>query len=160
MNERSYDIQELVEQSGTPRRTIHFYTQQSILPPPQGAGLAARYSEEHLLRLRLVPVLRRKGLRLDQIREEFSRLDVLKMRALLDEAPAPLPVLQPQPAPLLPVGQASARYDLGDGIVLYTPAHLPVAGQARLERILRAASARRFPVVPMNGAKAGTDEEA
>ena len=119
MNERSYDIQELVAESGTPRRTIHFYTQQAILPPPQGAGLAARYGEEHLLRLRLIPLLRRRGLRLDQIRAEFSRLDAAGMRALLDESPVPLPTPQPTPGPALPAGQASVRYDLGDGIVLY-----------------------------------------
>ncbi|MBN1370664.1 MAG: MerR family transcriptional regulator [Anaerolineaceae bacterium] len=157
MNERSYDIQELVAESGTPRRTIHFYTQQGILPPPQGAGLAARYGEEHLLRLRLIPLLRRRGMRLDQIRAEFARLDAAGMKALLDESPIPLSVPQPTPSPALPTGQASVRYDLGDGIVLYAPAHLSLAGQARLSRILRAAFARRFPVMPMNGAKSAAD---
>lgn len=160
MSERGFDIQELVAESGTPRRTIHFYTQQGILPPPQGAGLAARYGEEHLLRLRLIPLLRRRGLRLDQIRAEFSRLDAAGMQALLDESPAPLPVPQPTPGPALPPGQASVRYDLGDGIVLYAPTNLSLAGQARLGRILRAATVRRFPVMPMNGARAAADDSA
>ncbi len=40
----TYDIQELVAQSGVPRRTIYFYVQQGILPPPEGAGLAAHYT--------------------------------------------------------------------------------------------------------------------
>ena len=72
MADQSLDIQALVSQSGVPRRTIHFYVQQGILPPPQGAGLAASYNEEHLLRLRLIPVLRREGLRLDEIRQRFG----------------------------------------------------------------------------------------
>ena len=67
------DINELVEKSGVPRRTIHFYVQQGLLPPAEGAGLAARYSEEHLLRLAAIPVLRRRGLRLDEIRREFQQ---------------------------------------------------------------------------------------
>ena len=66
MEETAYDIQELVDLSGISRRNIYFYVQQGVLPAPQGAGLAARYGEEHLLRLRLIPLLRQDGLRLDQ----------------------------------------------------------------------------------------------
>ena len=35
------DIQELVNQSGVPRRTIYFYVQQGLLPPPEGAADAS-----------------------------------------------------------------------------------------------------------------------
>ena len=42
-----------------------------IQPPPEGAGLGARYSDEHLLCLRAIPVLRNRGLRLDEIRERL-----------------------------------------------------------------------------------------
>jgi DNA-binding transcriptional MerR regulator len=61
MDDQEYDIQTLVELSGVARRTIYFYTQQGIISPPSGAGLAARYTEIHLLRLRLIPLLRRQG---------------------------------------------------------------------------------------------------
>src|SRR5919109_4051628 len=64
-----YTITELSELSGVNRRNIHFYVQQSLLPPPEGAGLGARYTDEHLLRLRAIPALRSRGLRLDEIRE-------------------------------------------------------------------------------------------
>ena len=63
MTVKTYDIQELVTQSGVPRRTIYFYVQQGILPPPEGAGLAAHYNEEHLLRLQLIPLMRGQGQR-------------------------------------------------------------------------------------------------
>lgn len=98
MNSDTYDIQELVSRSGVPRRTIHFYVQQGILPPPQGAGLAAHYTEDHLLRLQLIPVLRGQGLRLDQIRARFGQWDTDAMRKVLEEAQqaAPQP---PKPSP-------------------------------------------------------------
>ena len=86
MNSDTFDIQELVSRSGIPRRTIHFYVQQGVLPPPHGAGLAAHYTEDHLLRLQLIPVLRGQGLRLDQIRVRFAGWDTEAMRKAMEEA--------------------------------------------------------------------------
>ena len=80
MSDATFDIQELVAQSGVPRRTVYFYVQQGLLPPPQGAGLAAHYTEDHLLRLRLIPLLRGQGLRLDEIRARFQQMSPEEMR--------------------------------------------------------------------------------
>ena len=86
MSDLEYDIQKLAELSAVPRRTIYFYTQQGIIPPPHGAGLGARYGEIHLLRLRLIPHLRRQGLRLDEIRQRLDGMDLAAMRQRLAEA--------------------------------------------------------------------------
>jgi DNA-binding transcriptional MerR regulator len=83
MHTGTFDIQKLVTESGVPRRTIYFYVQQGLLPPPQGAGLAAYYTDEHLLRLQLIPVLRSQGLRLDEIRLRFSTMPLEEMRRAL-----------------------------------------------------------------------------
>lgn len=83
----TFDIQQLVNESGIARRTIYFYVQQGLLPPPRGAGLAAYYTGEHLLRLQLIPVFRSKGLRLDEIRERFNQMDEEQMRQALKSAP-------------------------------------------------------------------------
>jgi DNA-binding transcriptional MerR regulator len=80
----TFDIQGLVNASGVPRRTIYFYVQQGLLPPPQGAGLAAYYTSAHLLRLQLIPVMRGKGLRLDEIRQRFGEMTEEDMRQELD----------------------------------------------------------------------------
>ncbi len=34
MPDQEFSIQDLCDQTGLPRRTIHFYIQQEILPPP------------------------------------------------------------------------------------------------------------------------------
>lgn len=86
MTADTFDIQQLINKSGIPRRTIYFYVQQGLLPPPQGAGLAAYYTEDHLLRLQLIPVLRQEGLRLDEIRERFQQMSLEEMRARLQAA--------------------------------------------------------------------------
>ncbi len=141
MTDTTYTIQELTEHAGVPRRTVHFYSQQGILPPPSGAGLGARYGEEHLLRLKLVPLLRRQGLRLDDIRERFAALSLEEMRQLLSAKPSPArPPVSPRPAPARPSPQAFNLYQLPAGITLLVPTHLTPADREKLSALLNAAA--------------------
>jgi DNA-binding transcriptional MerR regulator len=142
MKNESYEIQELVEISGVPRRNIYFYVQQGLLPPPAGAGLAARYSGEHLLRLRLIPQLRGQGLRLDQIREQFKSLSPEELEGMLVR-PLAVPKIERPVLPRPLAGQACTRYDLPGGIVLIVPAGIAPEYRLVAERILRAAEDRR-----------------
>jgi DNA-binding transcriptional MerR regulator len=120
-----YEIQELVDKSGIPRRTIYFYTQQGIIPPPQGAGLAARYGEEHLLRLRLVPLLRRGGLRLDEIRIKLNQMSMTEMLQTLEKEKSPnSPIVRKVAAPYEPDGQCLLQFKLPKGIQVLVPASL------------------------------------
>ncbi len=141
MSNATYSIQELSDQSGLPRRTIHFYIQQGILPPPAGAGLAATYDENHLTRLRLVPLLRQQGLRLDAIRLRLNQLPPVELPSLLQNLSAgpAQPALSPHPAHRLPPSQPCLRYALPAGIQLIAPADLTPANLTRLEQLLHAA---------------------
>jgi DNA-binding transcriptional MerR regulator len=153
-----FDIQKLVNESGVPRRTIYFYVQQGLLPPPQGAGLAAFYTEDHLLRLRLIPLLRDTGLRLDDIRERFTRMSADEMRQQINEAaehaahkkaavpqpaapPAPLPRSVMEPPGFAPGwgGQKFTHYALPAGITLLVPEQLSPQDRQRFEQLLQAA---------------------
>lgn len=138
MNEATYTIQELSELTGVPRRTVHFYTQQGILPPPSGAGLGARYGQEHLVRLRLVPVLRRQGLRLDDIRARFDNLSLDEMKEVLSSRRAPAVSAQrlltvPSPEP----PAAFNLYQLPAGAMLLIPSQLAPADREKLSNRLK-----------------------
>jgi DNA-binding transcriptional MerR regulator len=114
-----YTITELADLSGVNRRNIHFYVQQGLLPPPEGAGLGARYNDEHLLRLRAIPILRNRGLRLDEIRERLVSMRAGEIEDLLMQ-PAPEPA---ERAPLhfqRPWQRAETvmRYTLAPGVEL------------------------------------------
>jgi DNA-binding transcriptional MerR regulator len=138
----TYDIQKLITESGVPRRTIHFYVQQGILPPPQGAGLAAFYTEEHLLRLRLIPILRQQGLRLDEIRQRFSEINPEEMRRLVS---AGTPVLVRRAVnevhpPVYGGGeQRYVHYNLPAGMTLVVPEPVSLADRQRLNMLLQSA---------------------
>lgn len=135
MTSTDYSIQDLSDLTGLPRRTIHFYLQQRLLPSPEGAGPGARYGEEHLLRLKLIPLLRRQGLRLDEIRARFEHLDQPDLQALFQQANLP-----PAPPPeFLPVSQAYAHYQLPAGMFLAAPAALTKQEREKLNQLLKTA---------------------
>ena len=118
-----YTIGELVSLSGVNRRNVHFYVQQGLLPPPQGAGLGARYSDEHLLCLRAIPVLRNRGFRLDEIRERLAGSDARSIEAILAESPRSTPIARKPrfgtvPNLTHPKVQHLVRYTLAPGVEL------------------------------------------
>ena len=63
-----YSIGELVQATGVPRRTVRFYVQTGLLPPPKGAGRGHYYETEHFERLTRIRELRDRGYSLDRVR--------------------------------------------------------------------------------------------
>jgi DNA-binding transcriptional MerR regulator len=132
-----YTIQELSDLSGVARRTIHFYTQQGILPTPRGAGLSTRYLPEHLVRLKLIPFLRSRSLRLDQIRTFLNEQDPGELQQLLAEEQAGhLSPVPPAPAPAAQ-GINGVVYHLPYGLILVVPAETAVKDAARIAEITK-----------------------
>lgn len=66
------DIEQLATLSATPRRTIRFYVQEGLLPPPDGERRGAKYSDTHLERLLAIRRLQQDGLSLEAIRRRLS----------------------------------------------------------------------------------------
>ncbi|HEY9405721.1 MAG TPA: MerR family transcriptional regulator [Pyrinomonadaceae bacterium] len=135
-----YDIGELTELSGVTRRNIHFYVQQGLLPPAEGAGLGARYSDTHLLNLKAIPLLRARGLRLDQIRERLSKLNAAGVQSLLAELSRPLAAaadVRRDPARDAPAARTLTRYQIAPGVELTVDAGVGRKTMARVAEMLR-----------------------
>lgn len=136
-----YDISELSELSGVTRRNIHFYVQQELLPPAEGAGLGARYSDAHLLRLKAIPLLRSRGLRLDQIRERLAKLNSAGVEMLLADLSKPLAAAAEAGGALardiLPA-RTITRYQIAPGVELTVDAGAGHKTMARVAELLRA----------------------
>lgn len=76
-----YSITELERLAGLPRRTIHYYVKEGMIPPPDGPGRNARYNEEHLLRLALIREMKASThLRLEGIREIIDTMNEHQLR--------------------------------------------------------------------------------
>ncbi len=89
MPDDSYAIADLARLADITPRTIRYYVAQGLLPSPEGAGRATRYSEGHLSRLRLIRRLQREHLPLSDIRVRLERMGDDDVQAALDAADEP-----------------------------------------------------------------------
>ncbi|WP_243726044.1 MerR family transcriptional regulator [Actinomadura rubrisoli] len=69
---REYRIAELARAAGVPVRTLRYYQERKLLPPPRRAGRVGLYSADHLVRLRMIGNLLERGHTLEGIRELLS----------------------------------------------------------------------------------------
>jgi len=69
-----YAITDLASLAGVTPRTIRYYVSVGLIPAPDQAGRAARYSEDHLRRIRLIRRLQEQHLPLAEIRSRLSSL--------------------------------------------------------------------------------------
>lgn len=83
-----FDIKELCARGGVTPRTVHFYVQQGLLPPPGAVGPGARYGEGHVARLRLIRLLQKQHLPLAEIAKRTKGLTDAQVDALLAETKA------------------------------------------------------------------------
>ena len=105
-----YNIEYLVKETGISRRTIRYYIQRGLLPPPLGSRRGSYYTEEHLTRLKLIHELSQQGTPLIQIKN------------LIEEKPdrhLALPVAQPRLQ-----RPRFERVNLPHGLELNIPQHL------------------------------------
>ena len=64
----SFSIGELADKAGVTPRTIRYYVELGLLPPPTGTGNRAMYNRDHLDRLFTIKKLQMGRLSLDEIR--------------------------------------------------------------------------------------------
>lgn len=83
MEDDTYTIGELADRAGVSVRTIRFYIEEGLLPPPRVQGRNTTYDAEYLIRLELIRRLKDAFLPLQQIRQQMDGLPIEKVRELL-----------------------------------------------------------------------------
>ncbi|MQS08008.1 MerR family transcriptional regulator [Streptomyces alkaliphilus] len=112
-----YRTAELAEAAGITVRTLRFYRERGLLPPPRREGRLAWYDDHHLARLRTIAALLARGHTLNGIAElidAFTRGRGTGTTAeLLGMADHPWPPAEEEPVRLAPEDLA-ARFEAGD----------------------------------------------
>jgi DNA-binding transcriptional MerR regulator len=85
---RTYSVNELADEAGVTRRTVHYYISQGVLPASGAEGRGARYGRGHLDRLHLIRELQRDHLPLAEIRHRLEHLSDAEVAELLSSSPA------------------------------------------------------------------------
>lgn len=65
---KNYSLKELAKLSGVAERTIRYYIEKELLPPPEGSRNTSVYNGEHLLRLGFIQLLKSDFLPLNEIK--------------------------------------------------------------------------------------------
>ena len=104
-----YTLSQLAGEADVTPRTIRFYIAQGLLASP-GAGPGARYSDNHLERLRLIRQLQRNHQPLAEIRKQLDRGSALDyVQSLLPPpAQAALPAPNEPPRAMFALAMPSA----------------------------------------------------
>ncbi|WP_306185815.1 MULTISPECIES: MerR family transcriptional regulator [unclassified Streptomyces] len=74
-DKREYRMEELAELAGITVRTLRFYRERRLIPPPRREGRIAWYDDHHLARLRTIAALLERGHTLSGIAELAEALD-------------------------------------------------------------------------------------
>jgi len=80
---RTYSVNELADEAGVTRRTVHYYIAQGLLPSSGSEGRGSRYGRGHLERLLLIRELQREHLPLAEIRRRLQTLSDQQVSDLL-----------------------------------------------------------------------------
>ncbi|MFI0739889.1 MerR family transcriptional regulator [Streptomyces sp. NPDC021100] len=72
---REYRTAELAEAVGIPLRTLRFYRERKLLPPPRREGRIAWYDDTHLARLRTITALLERGHTLNGIADLLATFE-------------------------------------------------------------------------------------
>lgn len=78
-------LKELAKAAEISERTIRYYIQEGVLPPPLGAGPGSYYGLEHLTRLSLVRRLKVTLMSLSQIKQLLAELSPDELEQIADQ---------------------------------------------------------------------------
>src|SRR5215212_9475205 len=86
-----YGMSDLEKETGLDARTIRYYITRGLLPPAHGRGPSATYDLGHLLRLRMIQLLKdAERLPLDEIKTRLADLTDRDIAAMLEVQTRPI----------------------------------------------------------------------
>ena len=72
LEEPRLDIYHIHSMTGVPARTVYYYVQRRLVPKAIGSGPAARYNYEHVVRLKVIGILKERHMTLWEISVFFE----------------------------------------------------------------------------------------
>ena len=136
-----YAFGDLARLGGVSRRTVRYYVQEGLIPPPFGVGRGNHYGPDHLEQILRVKALQEAGRTLDEIRGA-SREAAAAAKARGSESIAVERSLW-------------RRLSLAPGVELHVAGHVRLPSPARLQEL--AAWCRRHLASTIDDEEGGTD---
>jgi len=131
-------LDDLARLAGTSPRTVRYYVQRGLLPPPTFRGKDSAYGEDHLVRLRVIRTLQEAFLPLDAIASTIAAASATSLRRWSEGEDLPTfgrPSALPSPSKVKVTPYR--RLALAEGLELHVADDAPAAARALVEKIVR-----------------------
>lgn len=135
MSEGTFKLEELARRAGISPRTVRYYVQRGLLPPPAFRGKDTAYGAEHLVRLEAIKRLQADHLPLDAIAVAMAGRSAEALARLAREGVSPASGETAPPAPF-PQGPWR-RLELAPGLELHVADDAPERAHALAREIDR-----------------------
>lgn len=137
-----YAIGDLARLAGVSRRTVRYYVQEELIPPPLGVGRGNHYGPEHLEQILRVKAMQEAGRTLDEIRRETTRrgaapvvrTSTSALRATVDKWTRPAR-LKVAPEPQQIERSLWRRLTLAPGVELHVAGNVRLPSPGKLQEL-------------------------
>lgn len=133
-------LEDLARAADVSARTIRYYVQRGLLPPPEFHGKDTTYGREHLLRLRAIKRLQQVHWPLEEIAARIGSATPAQLERLATAEPEP-PAAPPQ-EPILE-GERWERFVLAPGLALHLEGDAPPEARRLAQTILTSFGPRK-----------------
>ena len=144
MSDDTYKLDELAKAAGTSARTVRYYVQRGLLPPPVFRGKDSAYGRDHLVRLQAIKKLQGDYLPLDAIAVELEGKTIGEIEALAKSAPRPMPSPDARPEIVVtaPLVRADSwrRHEIARGLEIHLADDASTETKTLAEKILKVIS--------------------
>lgn len=142
MSEETYKLDELARAAGTSPRTVRYYVQRGLLPPPVFKGKDSAYGRDHRVRLEAIKKLQGDYLPLDAIAAELEGKAIEEIEAIAKSKPRPVPSSDEsrgQTVVVTPLVRADAwrRHEIARGLEVHLADDASPDTKALAEKILK-----------------------
>lgn len=145
MSEETYKLEELAKAAGTSPRTVRYYVQRGLLPPPVFKGKDSAYGKDHLVRLKAIKKLQDDYLPLDAIAAELEGKAIDEIESIAKSKPRPVPSPDDGPRQIVittPFVRADSwrRHEIARGLEIHLADDASAETKSLAEKILKAIS--------------------
>lgn len=142
MSDETYKLDELAKAAGTSSRTVRYYVQRGLLPPPVFKGKDSAYAKDHLVRLLAIKKLQADYLPLDAITAELEGKSLEEIEAIAKSKPRPVPSPDVRPQQIVittPLVRADSwrRHEVARGLEIHLADDASTETKAFAEKILK-----------------------
>ena len=142
MSDETYKLEELAKAAGTSPRTVRYYVQRGLLPPPVFKGKDSAYGRDHLVRLQAIKKLQGDYLPLDAIAAELDGKAIEEIEAIAKSSPGPAPSPSVGPQQIVvttPLVRTDSwrRHEIARGLEIHVADDAPAETKTLAEEILK-----------------------